>query len=384
MPDARKTGGRKNGGGYTTLVQDLLHQTASSMKLPAALLQPELWASMARGGLTANLMPAPCAASTVGTASSPPSPTPSSACAAWQSACVVAKEELKHHGHTALPTLHWSTHGISLSALSETIDELQVAGYPPVFIFMYDQAWQLCEKLFDAMERIMGEGVTLDVSVFAWALQRTDSVRGGVQSKKAEAAASRVGNNFGVPHRDSRYADCHNANGQPTELAVWVPLVDVSTDNGCMMVVPAMHDPLFEKSDHPLHMKPSDTMPWAHIRALPASAGDVLIWRANIIHWGSACGARAATPRKSVAMSFTLQSDADETCVGGSIRRVDLRAGLSMAQRVKLIATSLLTYEHWHPKFAGLSTSIVESCLSTMAFPEVRAGGSAIYIPRAS
>ena len=45
--------------------------------------------------------------------------------------------------------------GVSLRALSETIDALRVAGYPPVFILMYDQAWVLCERLFEAMEVLL-------------------------------------------------------------------------------------------------------------------------------------------------------------------------------------------------------------------------------------
>jgi hypothetical protein len=64
----------------------------------------------------------------------------------------------------------------------------------------------------------------------------------------------------------------------------------VTPDSGCMLVVPAQHDPLFAASNHPLHMKPTEAMPWAHIRALPAAAGDILLWKANLIHWGSSCG----------------------------------------------------------------------------------------------
>ena len=38
---------------------------------------------------------------------------------------------------------------------------VRVAGYPPVFILMYDQAWLLCERLFDAMEVTLTLTLTL-------------------------------------------------------------------------------------------------------------------------------------------------------------------------------------------------------------------------------
>jgi hypothetical protein len=142
---------------------------------------------------------------------------------------------------------------------------------------MYDQAWLLCERLFPLMEALMGPEVALDTPIFAWSLRRATPLRTTSTTRKAssEAHSSKestathaIGDNFGVPHRDSRYSDCHTVEGQPTEISCWLPLVDVTPDSGCMLVVPAQHDPLFAASNHPLHMKPTEAMPWAHIRAL--------------------------------------------------------------------------------------------------------------------
>ena len=60
------------------------------------------------------------------------------------------------------------------------------------------------------------------------------------------------------------YAACHDANGRPTVLTVWVPLVPVSCSNGCMFVVPADRDPLFARSEDPQHMQPDKAMPWPY------------------------------------------------------------------------------------------------------------------------
>jgi len=71
----------------------------------------------------------------------------------------------------------------------------------------------------------------------------------------------KMGNNFGQPHRDYTYADVHGAaaaasateeNEQeqaagpsstpPGVVSVWLPLVDVTLNSGCMYVVPKSGD----------------------------------------------------------------------------------------------------------------------------------------------
>ena len=71
-------------------------------------------------------------------------------------------------------------------------------------------------------------------------------------------------------------------------------------------------------------------------------------------------------------MEFSVAEDASAAgCGSGSrIRHADLRRGLSLAKRVRLIARSLLTYAHWHAGFAGLAPAVVEECLATMAYQE--------------
>merc|ERR1711933_201756 len=131
-----------------------------------------------------------------------------------------------------------------------------------VFIFMYDQAWLLWERLFDAMAGVLRcDRVEMDTSVFAWALE----------AENCSGAA--VGSNFGRPHRDDSYSDCHTADGKLTIATVWVPLVPVTATSGCMYVVPANHDPLFTEAANPLHMQPEWSLPWQYIRPLSCSAG---------------------------------------------------------------------------------------------------------------
>jgi hypothetical protein len=269
--------------------------------------------------------------------------------------------ELAREGHSCLSAIDWKAAGVPIQELAETVGSLRKAGYPPVFILMYDQAWLLCARLFDSLGAVMEREVRLDTSLFAWSLLRPPH-------NEAMPAEPLIGNNFGEPHRDSRYAECHDPEGNATALSVWIPLVPVTSDSGCMMVIPVPNDPFFEKSTHPLHMKPSQTMQSSCARPLPVDAGQALLWKPNLIHWGAPCKPSCEQPRISIAMEFSV---VDGLGSSATIRRSDLSDGLSMAKRVRLIAQSLLTYEHWHPSFAGISPDVVQECLGSMSFPEV-------------
>jgi hypothetical protein len=53
----------------------------------------------------------------------------------------------------------------------------------------------------------------------------------------------------GLPHRDYTYAETADAEGAPRLLSVWIPLNDITLDNGCMYVVPKEFDFNFDR-DH--------------------------------------------------------------------------------------------------------------------------------------
>ena len=58
----------------------------------------------------------------------------------------------------------------------------------------------------------------------------------------------------------------------------------------------------------------------------------------------------------------------------GGLGEAALRS-MSVKKRVRLIAQSLLTYEHWHPEFEGFAPARVSECAGAMAFPEARGFG---------
>ena len=115
-----------------------------------------------------------------------------------------------------------------------------------------------------AQEALLGEGCTMDPSVFCWIAHcpATMHAEGGTKGEaKGEAkggalgggsvgstsAKKGVGSNFGVPHRDFTVLQSLTKEGKPAVLSVWLPLNNVSVENGCMMVVPKALDAHFHK-----------------------------------------------------------------------------------------------------------------------------------------
>ena len=132
---------------------------------------------------------------------------------------------------------------------------------------------------------LLGAGCTMDPSTFCWIARRflpekepnADGTAGGV-----------AGSNFGMPHRDFTYLQSYvhpqknSVKGKeeeekeheeesaagvaanrppptpaPALLSVWIPLSDVTSDNGCMMVVPRGLDAHFTKRWAYAHMRPA-------------------------------------------------------------------------------------------------------------------------------
>mmetsp|Transcript_130920 Transcript_130920/g.407136 ORF Transcript_130920/g.407136 Transcript_130920/m.407136 type:complete len:587 (-) Transcript_130920:163-1923(-) len=256
-----------------------------------------------------------------------------------------ARFQLESKGFCQFRDMAWEEIGISLQAVVATMDSLRDNGFPPVFIFMFDEPWLIFAKLLGTMAGILAsKTMEMDTSIFAWALQLVDK-------------CIDVGSNFGRPHRDCSYDDCHSANGDMTLVTVWLPVVPVTIDSGCIYVVPADRDPLFARSDDPLHMTADQQVPWPHIRPLPCAAGDVLMWQGSLIHWGSACSESAGQPRKSIGTAFVLPCESSRAVSSktDTLSKEELEGGLSMQARLQFVLKALLRYEHWHPGFGGVS-----------------------------
>ena len=194
--------------------------------------------------------------------------------------------------------------------LREAAFALRARGWPPAFVFVFDAAWRIVDRMWAPMEAALGTGCAMDPSVFCW-IARVAGFNGD------GGPTAPVGGNFGMPHRDFTHLASTAADGSATVLSVWVPLCAVDADNGCMMVVPRQLDRHFEKRYAYAHMRPAlkndsdENMLEVRFdlqaaRALaPLEAGSIVAWRGNVIHWGTCCAPDAALPpRVSVGFNF--------------------------------------------------------------------------------
>jgi hypothetical protein len=244
---------------------------------------------------------------------------------------------------------------------------LQALGWPPVFLFMFDDAWEVLDGLWPVMRGILGEDCELDPSVFCWvarvgrgagrdAAQRTElDGAGATREEEEDGRGAPAGSNFGVPHRDFTCLDSI-ADGEPRLLSTWVPLTPVTADNGCMLVVPRALDRHFSKRWAYAHMRPATKsvegvtevrFDLQAVRAVaPLRPGSVVAWNGNLVHWGTCCTAADQPPRVSVGFNFfrrgvRLQSGAP------NLTQESARA-LSLQQRLAIISRSLLAYSSWY------------------------------------
>jgi len=257
----------------------------------------------------------------------------------------------------------WAGHNVDFSAMAKTMSNLVDKGWPPVFIFVFDQPWLMMLRLFDLMQPILNdEEATLEASMAAWSLTKPELN----QASQKE----RVGGNFGVPHRDITYKNCHNSvDGSPDILSLWIPLEEVSLDNGCMFCVPRECDPQFDKDAVASDQDPfSHKFQYASITPLaPMRGGDVNVWHPNLIHWGGACSASSSLPaRQSIAMAFRVR---DETRASTPkeverygrmpfTRRELQEGGPNYKARLRMIVKSLQLYNVWYPLYSGLNLDL--------------------------
>ena len=124
--------------------------------------------------------------------------------------------------------------------LGTVIRALAAAGWPPVFVFVFDDLWRyIAEHVWSCMTPVLGTTCVLEPSIYAWAL----------------SVGRKSGESFTLPHRDYPYSEAFDSRGRPAIVNVWVPITDATLDNGCMYVLPKEFDPLFHLPEHPLHLK---------------------------------------------------------------------------------------------------------------------------------
>lgn len=211
--------------------------------------------------------------------------------------------------------------------IAQAIDNIAELGLPPVFVYIYDQTWQIFKRLSKIVEPILDPNYKITIAgMWAWHI---DSEKSG----------------FSI-HRDI-YAKDNQADGRPAHLTVWIPFTDATLLNSCIYVLPTHLDP-----NYPDNLRCKEITNYGDIRAVPAKAGSILAWNANIAHWGSKSSPWADRPRISIAMDFS-RADADLNAddlatyaSGPDLNSHTASSELSFEQRLNAIGEALSFYRN--------------------------------------
>lgn len=204
--------------------------------------------------------------------------------------------------------------------LAEAVYTCKHLDIPPAFIFLFDETWKCFYSLTPMLTHFLGENYRVLPDFWTW----------HVDPAQGEAGWR--------PHRDKGRMAL-GPGGVPLSLTIWAPLTEAHPQNGCMYILPANRDPVYNterekewKVDLPL------------IRALPGQPGDFFCWNQAVLHWGSATSRFAKHPRLSMALEFQ-RGDIEPF----NRPLIPPFSNLTFEDRLKLVGKQILQYKHMYP-----------------------------------
>jgi len=206
-----------------------------------------------------------------------------------------------------------------IAPLKLGMEQLKAANIPPVYIYIFDEAWWLFESLRPLISQTLGEGYKTLPNFWAWHLVET-------------------GQTGWPPHKDCSAETVFDIGGDQMfmSLSLWVPLTDVDIDNGCMFVIPRDNEVQI-----PTDAEMSRDQLIDYARPLAASAGSVLGWPQDLIHWGGEYSNIQKPPRMS--LSFEFQSSAFDPL---ATPLLDTAAPPAFEIRMELLDQQFEKYRH--------------------------------------
>lgn len=246
------------------------------------------------------------------------------------------RQQMQRDGYSTLPRLTWDPDDKdmeSLSSFDRAIDLLEAAGLPPQFLLVFDEVWDVVDRVARTLEPVYGLQNIFDFYVFdvkpgkgGWSLHR-DRPSGAVGFQ---------------------------ADGLPDYTTVWLAITDASPATSCIYVLPASNDPEYKSMSGSKHDRGVVAHFLQHLRALPVERGTVLHWSHRVLHWGSASPAEAPSARKT--LTFAMARPSYEQPL------LSLEPGASpcFEARLVLVAYTLICYHHSQPVPTALRSALVE------------------------
>jgi hypothetical protein len=225
--------------------------------------------------------------------------------------------------------------------LNDAIDAVVAAGWPPSFVFIYDQAWQAGRSpgLAPVIESAIGSGYRQIRHVWAHVVRPVAGAAGW------------------SPHTDGYSEEQHG------RMSVWLGLTDATLDNGCMHAVsrratgssPGVIARFREAGAQLFRVEVVSMLHGTH--ALETSPGDALGWDFDIIHWGGVVR-RTGPERRGFSFEYIADGEPMEPKEGLATPMDSLPP---FEIRLSTLATSALAYRRFEPileRFASVAEAI--------------------------
>ena len=296
--------------------------------------------------------------------------------------------QITTEGYHVLPSPKTTTtnnqSNYSSTAFTGTLKALKDAGWPPQFLLLYDEPWELLQ---DTVRQITGgnnNNITIESDVNIWSLH------------KHSPPGSYIGGNFKDPHRDMIFSACHDDEERPTSLSVWIPLnLGGATEfNGCMRCLPIERDDFFYSPQHPRHSTNSQYTDDDDAEKLIVEQFGCGVWDPTLVHWGGSYEADRCEEEPRSSLAFTLRLGSKAADFGtvavdripgiytpseqqanekgpGPVLLKDCDNG-GLRRRIQVVAKSLLSYSHHWPGFPydGFNANLKQPKLALVHEPK--------------
>ena len=170
---------------------------------------------------------------------------------------------------------------------------------PASFVLLFDETWELARISKSILKQSTHAANEFNYDILAWFIET-----GGFS-----------------PHRDRQpenvMASFHHKDMQAKFVTQWIALSEAQPENSCLYVIPKWQDPGYINGDDgpgaedPLRRALPAKDDFQHIRAIPRSQGQSLVFTHRIIHWGSARNGNSKMPPR-VAISFVCSDPSYE------------------------------------------------------------------------
>ena len=172
--------------------------------------------------------------------------------------------------------------------------------FPASFILLFDETWELARIARKALKQSTHTSNDFNYDILAWYIEEA----GGFS-----------------PHRDRQpehvLSSFHEDDMQAKFVTNWIALSNAQPENSCLYVIPKSRDPGYLNGDDgpdatdPMRRALPTKADYQHIRAVPRTPGQSLLFTHRIIHWGSQRDKTSKLPPR-VAISFVCSDPSYE------------------------------------------------------------------------